>query len=194
MEGHQIDKLVEQVWQLTLQVQSLERALHCTGNLPTPRRPVADIEFDSFATGDYVRILNSVKKPAKWNNAKEWSKNKAMYATVTRIQGGQIFFVTDNNGVSTWPTPKNLLNAIQHEYLHQQLNHNHWCSLRSQCREKRKTGNDTSSTGQGNQQGSAGRNRNNRNRNNRNNQSGSTVDVPRAMRITAFKGAEQLTE
>ena len=109
MEDDRINKLVEQVRQLTLQVQSLERELRRTSN-----SPIINADFKAFATGDRIRILNAVKKPAKWNNKKEWSENEARYATVTRIQGGRVFFVTDN-GVSTWRAPNNLSNATQDE-------------------------------------------------------------------------------
>jgi hypothetical protein len=109
MEGDRIDKLVEQVRKLTLQVQSLERTLHRTNN-----SPIVSADFKAFATGDRIRILNAVKKPAKWNNKREWIENEARYATVTRVQGGRVFFVTDN-GTSTWRAPNNLSDATQDE-------------------------------------------------------------------------------
>jgi hypothetical protein len=100
MGDNQIDQLIEQVRKLTLQVQELERAIDCTAN---PASTTTDIDFFGFATGNRVRILNSAKKP----NAKEWHNNKARHATVTRIQGGRVYIVTDN-GVSTWRSANNL--------------------------------------------------------------------------------------
>jgi hypothetical protein len=85
MEGDRIDKLIEQVGQLTLQVQGLERAINRTEDLSTSSN--VHINFLKFATADRVRILKSIKKPAKWNNAKAWNKDEAKYATVVRIQG-----------------------------------------------------------------------------------------------------------
>ena len=111
MGEDQIDKLIEQVRQLTLQVQRLERAIDRTTN-PAPL--IAGINSFVFATGDRVRILNSAKKPARWDNAKEWDKNKAQYATVTRIQGGRIYIITDN-GTPTWRSAHNLRCADKHE-------------------------------------------------------------------------------
>ena len=104
MGDDQIDKLIEQVQKLTVQVQGLERALDRTANTAPL---IVNNDFFGFATGNRVRILNSVKKPAKWDNTKEWHKDKARHATVTRVQGGRVYIVTDN-GVSTWWSAKNL--------------------------------------------------------------------------------------
>jgi hypothetical protein len=115
MGDDRIDELVKQVRRLTLQVQSLERALHKTDNPPIANKhTIIDTDFNVFATGDRVRILNTVRKPTKWNDNKEWSETEARYATVTRIQGGRVFLITDN-GISTWRSPKNLSGDTQDE-------------------------------------------------------------------------------
>jgi hypothetical protein len=111
MEDDRIDELIKQVRELTLQVQRLERVIDHTTN-PVPL--IAGIDFFVFAQGDRVRILNSVKKPVRWDNAKEWNKDKARYATVTRIQDGRIYIITDN-GVPTWRSANNLRCANKHE-------------------------------------------------------------------------------
>jgi hypothetical protein len=104
MGDDRIDQLIKEVRKLTLQVQELERAIDRTAN---PVSNTTGIEFFGLATGDRVHILNSVKKPAKWDNTKEWHSDKEKHATVTRIQGGRVYIVTDN-GVSTWRSASNL--------------------------------------------------------------------------------------
>jgi cell division septum initiation protein DivIVA len=104
MGDDRVEQLIKQVRKLTLQVQELERSIESkTDSVST----TTSINFSAFATGDRVRILNSVKKPAKWDNAKEWHNDKARHSTVTRIQGGRVYIVTDN-GVSTWRSANNL--------------------------------------------------------------------------------------
>jgi hypothetical protein len=99
MDGDRIDKLIAQVHRLTIQVQGLERAIRRTEDLSASSTTHTD--FLAFATGDRVRILNSVKKPARWDNNKVWHEREAKYATVVRIQDGRVYIITDN-GVSTW--------------------------------------------------------------------------------------------
>jgi hypothetical protein len=114
MEDSRIDDLIEQVQALTLQVASLEKELRRrNGTSPTPS-VVESVVRSEFAEGDRVRILNVVKKPATWDNAKRWSEAQAKTATVTKVRAGQIFFRTDN-GVSTWRAPNNLRKIQQDE-------------------------------------------------------------------------------
>ena len=112
MDGDRIDKLISQVHRLTIQVQGLERAIRRTED--SSASSTTHTDFLVFATGDRVRILNSVKKPARWDNNKVWHENQAKYATVVRIQGGRVYIVTDN-GVSTWRSAHNLRDANRDE-------------------------------------------------------------------------------
>jgi hypothetical protein len=112
MDGDRIDKLISQVHRLTIQVQGLERAIRRTEDLSASSTTHTD--FFAFATGDRVRILNSVKKPARWDNNKVWHEREAKYATVVRIQGGRVYIVTDN-GISTWRSAHNLRDANRDE-------------------------------------------------------------------------------
>jgi hypothetical protein len=66
-----------------------------------------------FVVGDRVRVLNAIKKPATWSNARRWSEAEAKTATVTRVRATQAFFTTDN-GVETWRAPNNL-RRIRHD-------------------------------------------------------------------------------
>ena len=71
-----------------------------------------------FSKGDRIRIINTLRKPASWDNSLEWHEGTAKNATVTDIlikgRVVQVHFVTDN-GVSTWRSPNNVrLLAAQH--------------------------------------------------------------------------------
>ena len=109
MEDDRVDELIEHVRRLTIQVQSLERELRRRDSLSPSLRSVDEsiVSRSVFTVGDRVRILNSIKKPATWDNTKTWSEGAAKVATVTKVRATQIFFTTDN-GVSTWRAPNNL--------------------------------------------------------------------------------------
>ena len=109
MEDSRIDGLIEQVRKLTIKVTSLEEELRRRGNPspPSSTRQPTNVGAQ-FAIGDRVRVLNRFKKPAAWDNRKDWSEDEAKIATVTEVlRATQIFIVTDN-GVETWRAPNNL--------------------------------------------------------------------------------------
>ena len=124
MEDSRIDDLIEEVRNLTIEVQTLKQELRSQQELrrrdsnPPPLRSTSGIEQraarSNFKVGDRVQILNQFKKPAVWDNSKRWSEAEAKTATVTKVREGQIFFLTDN-GVSTWRAPNNLKELQQHE-------------------------------------------------------------------------------
>jgi hypothetical protein len=120
MEDSRIDDLIEEVRNLTIEVQTLKQELRFRESNPPPLRPTSGVEEraarSNFKVGDRVQILNQFKKPAVWDNSKRWSEAEAKTATVTKVREGQIFFLTDN-GVSTWRAPNNLKKLQQHEQL-----------------------------------------------------------------------------
>ena len=107
-EDSRINGLIEQVRKLTIKVTSLEEKLQHRGN-PSPSsstRQPTNVRAQ-FAIGDRIRVLNRFKKPAAWDNRKDWSEDEAKTATVTEVRATQIFIVTDN-AVKTWRAPNNL--------------------------------------------------------------------------------------
>jgi len=111
MEDDRIKELIDQIRILTLRIQDVERALDHTG--PATSR-AEETDLPEFQVGDCVRILNSIKKPAFWDNRKEWQESEARRATVTKISGQKVFFTTDN-GVRTWRKASNLRTVDKHE-------------------------------------------------------------------------------
>lgn len=73
-----------------------------------PARPASN---RGFLRGDRIRIRNTVRKPASWDNSIEWVAKDAQTATVTEVLTKglttQVHFVT-NNGVKTWRAPNNV--------------------------------------------------------------------------------------
>ena len=65
------------------------------------------IAVNGLKVGDRVKIKNKVIKPATWPIERQWIKEEARLATVTKVSREQIHFVTDN-GTRTWRAPNNL--------------------------------------------------------------------------------------
>ena len=107
MEDGRMNELIDQVRQLTIEVESLKKELRRQENTSPPLRTREPRGRVLFAIGNQVRVLNRFKKPASTgNNNKEWSEAEAKTATVTEVRATQVFFVT-NNGIETWRAPNN---------------------------------------------------------------------------------------
>ena len=116
MEDSRIDDLIRELRSLQLQVaQQLQAAAqHRVQEADEHRREDAQAvphdlprHANGFRIGDRVHILNKIKKPANWNNVRQWLEVEAKTAVVTLVRDEQVFFITDN-GVKTWRAPNNL--------------------------------------------------------------------------------------
>jgi hypothetical protein len=114
MEDGRINELIAQIRVLTLRIQDVERALDSATPTPRSTRQVEEANLHAFKVGDRIYILNSIKKPAIWDNRKEWRELTARHGTVTKVSGQKVFFITDN-GVRTWRKASNLSNASKDE-------------------------------------------------------------------------------
>jgi hypothetical protein len=68
-----------------------------------------ETKIRGFAKGDRIWIINSVNKPASWDNNTLWRETRSATVTEVLIKGPvvQVHFTTDN-GVSTWRAPNNI--------------------------------------------------------------------------------------
>ena len=111
MEDSRVDDLIRDLRSLQLQVAQLQDEARARGDAHRPEQARAlnapERAANGFARGDRVRVLNKFKKPATWNNSRQWSEAEAKLATVTTVREEQVFFVTDN-GINTWRAPNNL--------------------------------------------------------------------------------------
>jgi hypothetical protein len=98
------DAIVEQLEAANARRTSTDT--HGTSNRTNPTTAHV-LTVNGLKRGDRVVIKNKVNKPATWPTEKAWEKEKARFATVTRVTREQIHFVTDN-GVNTWRAPNNL--------------------------------------------------------------------------------------
>jgi hypothetical protein len=126
MDDSRIDELITELRSLRVQVARLESEVVAqrSNNAPINSAPVRHSQTErtstqifahGYATGDRIRVINKIKKPATWNNAVQWCEAAARTATVTEVRETQIFFETDND-VHTWRAPNNLRRiADQHE-------------------------------------------------------------------------------
>jgi hypothetical protein len=127
MDDSRIDELITELRSLRFQVARLESEVVAqlgSNNAPIDSAPVRHYQAErastqilahGHVTGDRIRVLNKIKKPATWNNAVQWCEVAARTATVTEVRETQIFFETDND-VHTWRAPNNLRRiADQHE-------------------------------------------------------------------------------
>ena len=114
MEDDRINGLIDQIRVLTLRIQDVERALDPTNPTPRSTGQAEEAKLPEFEVGDRIYILNSIRKPAIWDNRKEWRESKARHATVTKVSGQKVFFTTDN-GVRTWRKASNLRNTGKDE-------------------------------------------------------------------------------
>jgi hypothetical protein len=115
MEDSRIDDLIRELRSLQLQAAQLQAATqHRVQEADEHQREDAQAvphdlprHANGFCIGDRVRILNKIKKPATWNNTRQWLEVEARTAVVTLVCAEQVFFTTDN-GVKTWRAPNNL--------------------------------------------------------------------------------------
>ena len=111
MEDSRVDDLIRDLRSLQLQVTQLQEEARARENArrpePAPALDAPERAVNGFARGDRVRVLNKFKKPATWNNSRQWSEAEARLATVTVVRPEQVFFTTDN-GINTWRAPNNL--------------------------------------------------------------------------------------
>ena len=116
MEDSRIDDLIRELRSLQIQVAQLQAAAQHRAQEGGEHRPEEAHQAappnhprhaNGFRIGDRVRILNKIKKPATWNNTRQWLEVEARTAVVTSVREDQVFFTTDN-GVKTWRAPNNL--------------------------------------------------------------------------------------
>jgi hypothetical protein len=74
---------------------------------PSNAASLREVAVNGLKVGDRVRVKNKVIKPATWPIERQWIKEEARLATVTKVSREQIHFVTDN-GTRTWRAPNNL--------------------------------------------------------------------------------------
>jgi hypothetical protein len=116
MDDRTVEELIEELRALRVRenliITQLETRVRDQA-VETPPRTTRQVthEFvttvNGFTRGDRIRITNKVRKPATWNNDREWTEERERTATVTRVRTDQIHFITDN-GVETWRAPNNV--------------------------------------------------------------------------------------
>jgi hypothetical protein len=107
-DNKRITQLILQVESLSLQVAELQALIKSQAQQPaldqTHQRKGAT---DTFAIGDHVHILNTVKKPSHWQG--HWDHKKAQVGTVLAVDSikDRVHILTHNN-TNTWRIHKNV--------------------------------------------------------------------------------------
>ena len=112
-DNKQIAQLILQVESLLLQVAELQALIKSQAQQPaidqTHQRKGAT---DTFAIGDQVHILNTVKKPSHWPG--HWDNKKAQVGTVLALNSIKYrVHILTNNNTNTWRIHKNVKHQQQ---------------------------------------------------------------------------------
>lgn len=111
VENHDVDALTKEIARLRIELADTKMELINAQHRKANDKPRASPEY---ATGDRVRILNKIVRPAQYNGIwDETARERERQATVTRVVAArpktptQVWFVTDND-TTTWRAPKHL--------------------------------------------------------------------------------------
>jgi len=115
MPTETVDELIEQLKRLKVQESDVlerlsrarEREREVQDRTGTPRNPIGTPPNTTFATGDRVRIANSVKVPfTRSVNARD--RTATVRYTKPHNDDETKVFITTDNGFKTWRLEKNL--------------------------------------------------------------------------------------